>query len=69
MTNILISHHLSIIADLEPSRGEEYRREAFACVDSGIATFEKVNEMQLISGDSVQCLSKVLEHLRFFLHL
>eukprot|EP00794_Sanderia_malayensis_P017020 gene17020-18734_t len=45
MTNILMSHHLSIIADLEPAKGQQYRTEAFACADSGIATFDKIGDI------------------------
>ena len=42
MTNILVAHHLSIIADLEPSKGAQHRQQAFKAVDEAIATFEKV---------------------------
>ena len=42
MTNILVAHHLSIIADLEPAKGANHRNEAFAAIDAAIATFRKV---------------------------
>ena len=40
MTNILVAHHLSIIADLE--RQDSYRVEAFSAIDDAIRVFEKV---------------------------
>ena len=42
MTNILVAHHLSIIADLEPANGTNHRNEAFGAIDAAIATFRKV---------------------------
>ena len=43
MTDILVTHHLSIIADLEPAKATEHRADAFAAVDHAIAVFEKVS--------------------------
>lgn len=42
MTDILVAHHLSIIADLEPAKGAKHRQEAFTAIDNAIATFGKV---------------------------
>ena len=42
MTDILVAHHLSIIADLEPMKATKHRADAFAAVDHAIAVFEKV---------------------------
>ncbi|XP_065072260.1 uncharacterized protein LOC135696706 [Rhopilema esculentum] len=45
MTNVLVAHHLSIIADLEPSKGAQHRQQAFKAVDEAIATFEKIGDI------------------------
>jgi len=45
MTNILVAHHLSIIADLEPAKGANHRNEAFAAIDAAIATFRKIGDI------------------------
>ena len=43
MIDILIAHHLSIVADLEQEGAEQTRRDCFKYIDEAIDIFMKVN--------------------------
>jgi len=47
MNNILLCHHLSIIADL--LKQESYREEAFSVINEAIRVFEKINDIGHLS--------------------
>lgn len=42
MIDILIAHHLSIVADLEPQNSEQTRRDCFKYIDEAIDIFMRV---------------------------
>ena len=43
MIDILIAHHLSIVADLEQEGAEQTRRDCFKYIDEAIDIFMRVN--------------------------
>ena len=43
MINILISHHIAIVAELDRSNSVETRGKAFAAINEAIAIFERVS--------------------------
>ena len=45
MTNVVIAHHLSIVAELEKSTAVKTRKEAFKAIDEAIAIFQKVEQL------------------------
>ena len=45
MTNVVIAHHLSIVAELEKSTAVKTRKEAFKAIDEAIAIFQKVERL------------------------
>lgn len=43
LIDILIAHHLSIVADLEPENAEQTRRDCFKYIDEAIDIFMRVS--------------------------
>ena len=61
MINILIAHHISIVADLERFNAAETRKKAFKAVDEAIAIFEKVTPFLWLLPRLVERSHNVIE--------
>ena len=65
LIDILIAHHLSIVADLEPENAEQTRRDCFKYIDEAIDIFMRVGTITVHSENREQALSQLINFFYF----